>query len=409
MASPWLSYSVALVIATLVSVTALAVFTTDPGEFRTQDGELPDGIKNASEDALLTFVRSGTRDQQIAAIFELADSSGNMDKIVPAIAKAAIGRDELVRTAAFLALKKLGPTAADHIDVFFESDDINEFRRASVVLQQIGPDGKRFIPKYKPILKEDNTPKVMAALFGLENMGNEALPLMDELIALLDHEEFNIQCAVCRIFEKMGADAMPAQDRLVVLLDNGVVSARSWAAIALGAIGPSEEHDVVELLAQKLTAFTQIEKERAMIGLGHLGKKAAAATDEVWKLMTDPSKNSQTRGAYTYWRITGEIDEPLKILTQQLDTLSYKRDAIRRLSEMGPDAAPMLAKLQKELDNEEDDVVELAVLAIGNLGEAAKPAIPALIEKLKHDDLLIREAARESIAKIKAASQAQEK
>jgi hypothetical protein len=407
--NPWLSLPVALVIAALVTVGTLTLFTTSPtGAVAQDERPLPDGIANASEDGLIAMVDSGSQDQQIAALMKLAESPQDLAKVVPTIARAGINRDELIRASAEVAIKRLGPAASEHLGPLFESKDFRDYQAGCFVAQKLGPDAKQWIPSLTKELKSDDPNRIMSALFGLQNMGTDVLPAMDTLISLLGHDDFNIQCGVCRIFERLGSDAAPAQDRLVELLDQGVVSSRSWAAVALGAIGPTEKHDVVDLLEQKLNAFTQIEKERALIGLAHIGPEASNALPQVERLMYDLSKSTQCQAALTYWRITGDADKAIKVLVEQLPDESYKREAIQRLGEMGPAAAPALDALIKELKNPEEDVCELAVMAIAKMGAVGKPAIPHLQALLMNKDLLLQQAAGDAIKTINAAPEKEE-
>lgn len=405
MDNPWLSLPLALIIAALVTVATLALFTTSPTETLAQDASpMPAGVDNASEDGLIALVESGNRDQKIASLMKLAEAPQDLSKVVPVLARAGLNQDELVRASAEVAIERIGQPASEYLEQFFDSKDLREYQAGCLVAQVLGPDAKQWIPRLTKELKSDDPNRVMSSLFGLQNMGKDVLPAMDDLIALLDHKDFNIQCGVCRICEKLGPDAVPAQDRLVELLDNGVVSARTWAAVALGAIGPTEKHDVVGLLTQKLKAFTQIEKERALIGLAHIGPEAKSALPEVERLMNDVSKSAQCQAALTYWRITGDSDKTINVLVEQLSDVSYKREAIQRLGEMGPTAAPALTELVKELKNPEVDIRELAVMAIKNMGAAGKPAIPDLQALLNNKDLLLRQAAGDAIKAINDAA-----
>ena len=61
MDNPWLSLPVALIIAAIVTVGTLTLFSTSPNEAMAQeDAQLPEGIANASEDGLLAMVASGS-------------------------------------------------------------------------------------------------------------------------------------------------------------------------------------------------------------------------------------------------------------------------------------------------------------------------------------------------------------
>ena len=137
------------------------------------------------------------------------------------------------------------------------------------------------------------------------------------------------------------------------------------------------------------------------MGLSILGDKAKSAAPKVKELMDNPKKHSQPMAAYTYWRLTGETTEPIKVLRLMLKDLSYKRTALERIADMGPVATPLVKDIIPCLEDEEDDIVELAVLTLGKIGKGASDAIPSLKKTLSHEDLLIRMAAKETIAAIR--------
>ena len=74
----------------------------------------------------------------------------------------------------------------------------------------------------------------------------------------------------------------------------GLPSSRSWAGIALGAIGPVEDVDSVKLLSSRLDAFTQIDKERALLALAIMGPEADDAKNAVYETMMDKQFARQT-------------------------------------------------------------------------------------------------------------------
>lgn len=404
--TPWLSFPAALVIAALVTIGTMSLFTTDAGNIKKQDENETSTKTTTSESelSLLEVLKNGKANQQIAAIFKLAESPKDLSRVVPAIGKAGVGQNEMVRTTAALAIKKIGSPASEFVEELWDSGDGRSKTAAAFIVQHLGVDAKKHLPKISAGLKSDDVGEVMASLFAMTNMGKSNLPYVDDLNQLLKHKEFNVQVGVCRIAERMGADAMPMQDALVELLNDGVLSARSWAAIALGAIGPSEKHDVVELLNAKLSAFTQVEKERALMGLAYIGPKASAALEEVKRLMNDSSKSTQAQAALTYFRITGDADTSVEVLKKLVGSLSYKRDAMERLAEMGPYGAKALSAVVKELKSDEADVRELAVIAIGKMGPDAKSAIPKLKAMLNDSDRLLVQAVEESLQNLKAAN-----
>ena len=140
---------------------------------------------------------------------KLGEAPKNLAKVVPVLAKAGLSRDELIRAAAEVAIKRIGPAASEQLGPLFDSKEFRDYQAGCLVAQILGPAAKQWVPKMMEQLKSDDPNRVMASLFGLQNMDKDVLPAMDQLIVLLDHNDFNIQCGVCRIIEKLGPDGAP--------------------------------------------------------------------------------------------------------------------------------------------------------------------------------------------------------
>jgi HEAT repeat protein len=173
------------------------------------------------------------------------------------------------------------------------------------------------------------------------------------------------------------------------------------ALLALGALGPSNEHDIVGLLTKKLDAFMALERERALIGLGYLGPDAKPALEKITALMNNPDKSVQPQAAFAYWKITGEAGPAMEVLAATLQDYNFRDETVQRLGEMGSVAAPLVPELINLLRDEDDSIRESAIQTLEKLGPVAKQALPKLRTIAKNDsDLLIQEAAKSAIKAI---------
>ena len=179
----------------------------------------------------------------------------------------------------------------------------------------------------------------------------------------LDSEDFNIQLSACRVISKMGPKARKAGPRLVKLLEEGNASARSWASIALGAIGPHEQYDVVELLEQRLDRFYVIDRERALKGLAFLGTEATSTLPKIKKLMDDPTKSVQHIAAQTHWKITRNSEPAIDTLITLIPSMVHSGDTMDIIAEMGADGKKAIPEIIKQLKHPEATHREAACYA----------------------------------------------
>jgi HEAT repeat protein len=316
------------------------------------------------------------------------------------LAAATVDKDEFVRIAADISLRRIGAPASKHLKKFIESEDRQQYFQGCAAVKIIGPGATEWVPRLVAQLNSDDDQIQFASLLALEGVGRDALPALNRLIEFLRHKDFNIQSAACRVLANMGTDAAPAQDQLVKLLEEGNVSARSHAAIALGASGLSDRHDIVGLIDKRLDAFTQVEKHRALLALAHLGPAAGSSAERVRQIMGDPNKNVQPAAAYAYWKITGESEVAVQHLMKFADSADYETTSIELLGQMGTAAEKATDLLIKKLNSPEAHVREIAAQTLARLGPAASSAQQPLRKLLSDEDLLIRAAAEDALAAI---------
>jgi HEAT repeat protein len=361
-----------------------------------------DKLDAHSVEQLYKLARDFGSEHQVEAILQLGQRPGDLSVTVPLLAKLAASPAELVKNAADSWLETIGAPAAGHLRPILDAES---YAIACSAMRAIGPECKMYLPEIKRLLEDEKRMNRKCGLYALQGMGEHGKEAMDEIIVCVLDEDLNNQCSACRVLEKFGPDAIDAEKALLQLLEKGGPSTRGWAAVCLGAIGPtSSDVDVAKLLAEKLNSkrtFNPVEQQRLLAGLAYLGPDALKVADSVRAKMAGKNKFVRGHAAYALWRITGEADESLKVISALIDHPEHTDDGLEIAGKMGPAGLPLLDQVVRRLSANEPGTRELAVVAIGNMGPGAKSAEPKLVERLADSDALVRLAARRTLAEIR--------
>lgn len=386
------NYLVSFFVALLV--IAGTVYLCSGSVNYTQDPE----ARGTSE--LIEMLDDKDKNVRVEALIELGKSKGDFDQVVPAVVGQLGDIEPIVTVAASHTMVDLGDKVVPHIKPFLESEDYKTYALGCIACRVIGEPCAVYLPILQERIKSGDERIQGRSIDAMSNFGQAALPALDEIIAGLDARVFMTQVVSCKAIVSLGRDAKPAGPRLVKLAEEGNASARSWATVALGAIGPVEEYDVVEILDGKLDEFLLLDKQRALKGLALIGPPAKAALPNIEMLMKDASKSCPHNAAFTYWKVSGDPDLPVSVMVDLLDNIDFQTETIELLGDMGPAAEKSVPALIDMLGSSEDHIREGAALSLGAMGPAAKAALPALRKMNKDPDLLIRSAAKRSITDI---------
>ena len=369
-----------------------------------------DKLAEHSIEELRELAGDFSSEHQVEAILQLGSRPGDLSSTVPLLAKLTTSRNELVKNAADSSLEVIGAPAAVHLRPILDAES---YPIACSAMRAIGPESKIYLPEIKRLLEDDERMNRKCGLYALQGMGEHGKEAMEEIIVCVLDEDLNNQCSACRVLEKFGPDAIDAEQELLQLLEHGGPSTRGWAAVCLGAIGPtSSDVDIAELLAEKLQSkkcINPIEQQRILSGLAHLGPEALKVADSVRAKMAGKNRFVRGHAAYTLWRITGEPEESLKVIGALMENPENTDDAIEIAGRMGPVALPLLEQIMRGLSANEPGTRELAVVAIGNMGPGANYAIPKLEERLNDNDALVRMATRRTLADIRVEPEEKER
>lgn len=176
-----------------------------------------------------------------------------------------------------------------------------------------------------------------------------------------------------RALGNFGEDASSTVDILVPLLSDQDPSVRVATASTLAEIGPKAGAAAVPL--GKLLSDKQLRvRESAALALRDLGDQGAAAIPQLSSALRDPEPSVGMTAALALGQMKGEAKSAVPALIAALQVSD-----------------------EQQMSNADIQVLRNVVRALGEIGPAAIPALPAL-RKVQH--LRVKYLAQESIAKI---------
>ena len=295
-------------------------------------------------------------DETIHAIFDSIALGGTVfPDSVPYGEVAADALEKIGQTVVPVAIKRL---ATKNDLVYFAATD---------VIHRMGPNAKQAVPVLLGHLKPGK--RQWSTVFALAGIGRDAKQATGALIKMLDSDQFNTVCIVCRALATIGPAAQAAKPKLVKLASEGNVSERGRALQALGGIGVANDQDVKPLFEKGVVAFHQTIKERAVLGIGYLGKKKGKEfIPLVVSTIEDTRYHNKPYSALTLYRIGGPLETVTRTLLAAIKEPAFELDVIQKLGELGPDGKQTLPRLKPYLDSADDGMKALVIGSIGKIG-----------------------------------------
>jgi HEAT repeat protein len=364
--------------------------------------------KNAAAvPSLIAALKDENRKVRRAAADALGWIGPEARAAVPPLIAALKDDEPGVRWAAAEALRGIGPEEKAGTAALIEALKDEQLRIAAAeALGGIGPEAKAATPLLEAALKDKKPEMRRAAAWSLLQIdpGNDerataavsvlidgledhylTLELLRRvsivynrtagvraLTTLLKRENVNTRWMAARILSENGPGAKAAVRALIETLKDTERSPRIWAAVALGSIGPGAKAAVPALAkTSKTDEFNQIRWHAAASLVQIASEKAVV-----------PQLIEAVRGP--------EID----------DYLHARQRATEALGQLGAAARPAVPALVEALRDKNPGIRPTAAAALGEIGPDAQDAIPALTAALKEKDENVRTAAAEAIKKI---------
>jgi HEAT repeat protein len=257
------------------------------------------------------------------------------------------------------------------------------FRTAALaVLTEMGEKAKPALPTVKKGLKDKAFAVKLQAIRAAGAMGPAAKSAVPELLnIILDDDTGFLEAQVALALGKIGSAAVPS---LCAALSNESAKVRRGSAFALGLIGP-KAYEAVPDLTKALKDDEPLVRALSAESLGKIGQEAEPATPALTKALKDDDADVRINSAVALWRIgkhAAGIDVLAAAVTQSQGP--SRKAAVAALGQVGAAAKPALPALVKALGDKDAEVRLESVKTLGILGPLAK-GTGAKITPLLHD------------------------
>ncbi len=319
-------------------------------------------------------------------------------------------RQPEVRYATLGLLQRMGPDAAKVVPAVVDAlraPDEPTRRLAVEALGSIGPGAKSAIPDLVILLRERDPSTRLTVLLSLEKVGAEPKELMPRLVAFIKETQrtYNAQPAI-HLVRDSGPKAASAAPALVAVLHDPLAAQNHLAAAeALHKVAPAvakkeaapvlrrlvragstnfaaaghllaiepDDKDALKLLHDGLKSPSEINRGSAAVNVGRLGAGGKAFAGELETMLEDGKAYARGHAALALWQVIRDKDKTVPVLVALLKdtTPGYSRSAWAS--------------------------------CLGEMGPAAKAAVPALRTMARTDsELAARTAATAAVKKIEA-------
>jgi HEAT repeat protein len=349
---------------------------------------LTPAIALAAEPSVLELIRaakSGNEPARIKAIDELGARGAKAGAAVEPLTKLLSDGSGKVRAHAVRSLGQIGPAAkpaATAISTLLKDADATVRQQAATALGSIRPGPDIMVPLVVKLL-EDSDPGVQVRILQtISEAGPVAMPGL--LKALQNEKAAYWACLVLRDMGPAGKAAVPA---LAEKLKDPRPEVRREAALALGAM----ESAAVSALPQ-IGAVIDDEHARAAatFALGQIGQIPAGVEAKIRSNADSDDKFLSTVSHWTLARAHPTDKELMRGAVERLvgritDEDPYVRvAAARALAALPPAPEITVPIFERALQNADETTAHYALDALASLGA---PAVPRLIEVLKHKKL----------------------
>jgi HEAT repeat protein len=362
-----------------------------------------DPENKATVSVLIEALRDENGKVRRVAAETLGDIGPGATEAVAALITALKDADENVRWAAAGGLRDMGPVAKAAVQPLTEAlQDPGVRTAAAEALGGIGQEAKAAVPALQKALRDKETSFRRGAAWALVRIGSQNEEAAEAAQVLVEGFNDHPYMAL-ELLRRIRAPAnVPA---LTKLLKDDNVYTRWMAARILGENGPAAKAAVPALIE------TLKDKERppriwAAIALGDIGPEAKAAVPAL-ATTSKTDEFDQVRwhaAASQVWIASEKAVVPLLIEAvkgPRIDDYFHSRQrAIEALGQLGPAGRPAVPALVEALTDKYSGIRACAAAALGRIGPDAKDAIPALTAAMKEKDEGVRSAAAAAIKKI---------
>jgi HEAT repeat protein len=286
-----------------------------------------------------------------------------------------------------------------------EHDNPKVRRLAVEELGKRGPSAQLAIPALIKMLQNKDEILSRTAVTTLDQLGKPDRADVPLLRTALQDKNERVRTYAAAALGKLGNDARAAVPELIKALQDSVPLIRQYAAQSLGKVGADAKESVVRALTDVLKDEDKGVRLAAAEAMTLVLSPLAAADLPVVleELLGHKDVEAREHGVRALGQLRAEAAKVLPVLSELCKPATAKRlrlAALASLAQLGPAAKPALPVLVEALKDSDAELRQAASLALAKLGPAARPALAALAEALKDSDRSIRQNAVISLGKI---------
>jgi HEAT repeat protein len=191
----------------------------------------------------------------------------------------------------------------------------------------------------------------LAMMGQLPALGAKAKPALRALTEACNDSSVEIRKWAVEAIRRIGPDAAPAVDTLIPLLHDEKFTVRLGTMWALQAIGPPARR-AVPLLLEELKRNDSLTRQTAAQALAGIGPAARESLPVLMEMRTETDQET-LRVAEAIWKVGQSAEVPVSRLVGLLQShnVSIGREAARLLGEIGPAAKPAVPALRAAANN----------------------------------------------------------
>jgi HEAT repeat protein len=350
--------------------------------------------------ALCDGVKQGNSTERIQAIQLLGQIGPDAKDACTTLLETLNETDGNLRNTASFALNQIGEAAVPPLKDALKHKEAAMRQVAAETLGRMGPKAKDASDALKDRLKDDDgltRVKAAQALWFIERQIEVTVPVLGEG---MKDKDVNVRRAASLALLQLQPRPKETLPIFTAALKDEDAVTRVQAAQAVWEIN----HKVDEVLPV-LLGVVKDPKEHALAlnqtltVLNQMGSEAKAAVPPLVELLKAPNNNLYVYGVTNTLGTIGPASvPPLAELLANKDTeprILYP--VIQALGRVGPEGAD---PLMKALDHENATIRPQVVMSLGQMGPAAKAAVPKLADMAKGGDANLRNNAINALMQI---------
>lgn len=304
------------------------------------------------------------------------------------------------------------PAAIPLLEAALKDEEYSVRKTAAIALGQVGAAAQRSVPALLEALQDTSDPVRREAATSLGLIHPAAADVVPILLQTAKKDpDAHTRIRALTALASYGPEAESAIPDLVAMMKEPIGQDNSIPQCAMGVlikIGAKAVPGLVEALANDNPQVRAYATE----ALGAIGEPARGALPQIKNMLKDSDGYTRGVAALAVWKFEpDQVDLVVPVLLQglkQKDAWKVRLDSVVILGQIGPAAKQAVPALADMLQDIHDDIRQSAAAALARMGPAAKSALPALEEARQKDPAEnVKVAAARAIREINGESSPQ--